>query len=114
VGADADLRVVEAAVHPQLTPVYLPLIRADQSLTLASAAVSARRLGELRTQLANAQTALAAYQGAPHAAQAKALAATIGAATRRPGGLPALAPAEIALWAGVVGAWTGLGTGLGT
>ena len=109
-GADADLEVVEAAVHPQLTPVYLPLIRADQSLTLAAAAGASGRLGELRTQLATAQAALASYQGGPHAAQAKALAATIDAATRRPGGPAALAPAEIALWAGVVGAWTGLAT----
>jgi hypothetical protein len=87
-------------------PAYLPLIRASQSLTLASAAVSGGRLSELRTQLTAAQTALEAYQGGPHAAEARALAAAIGEGMRQPGGLAALQPVQIALWAGVVGAWT--------
>ncbi|HEX3406052.1 MAG TPA: hypothetical protein VHS81_02345 [Caulobacteraceae bacterium] len=113
-GADVELLAVEAAVHPQLKPEYLPLIRADQSLALASAAVSAGRLGELRTQLTAAQAALQGYQGAPHAAEARALAASIGESLRRPGGLAALAPAQINLWAGVVGAWTSVGTSVGT
>lgn len=108
-GADADLQVIEAAVHPQLTPVELPLIRAGQSLTLASAAVSGGRLSELRTQLVAAQAALDAYQGAPHAREAKALAHEIGRAIQRPDGPAALPPAQIALWAGLVGAWISAG-----
>ena len=105
-GADVDLQAVEEAVHPQAKPQNLPLVRAGQSLTLASAAVAAGRLGQLRTQLVAAQTALDAYQGAPHAKEAKALAAALGEAIRRPGGPGTLAPAQIALWAGLVGAWT--------
>ncbi len=104
-GADADLLAVEAGAHGP-TPASLPLIRADQSLTLALAAVSGGRLGELRTQLAGAQAALEAYQGGPHAVEAKTLASAIGEALGSPGSLAALPPAEIALWAGVVGAWT--------
>jgi hypothetical protein len=96
-GADVDLQAVEDAVHPQAKPQNLPLIRAGQSLTLASAAVAAGRLGELRTQLVAAQAALAAYQGAPHAQEAKALATTLGDAVRGPGGPGTLAPAQIAL-----------------
>ena len=105
-GADADLQALEAAANMQAAPTNLPLIRADQSLTLAAGSVSTRQLGELRTQLAAAQAALEAYQGAPHAAEAKALAAAIGAAVRQPAGLGALTPAELALWSGRVGSWT--------
>ena len=105
-GADVDLQAVEDAVHPQSKPENLPLVRASQSLTLASAAVAAGRLGELRTQLVAAQTALDAYQGAPHAKEARAVAAAVGEAVRGPGGPGTLAPAQIALWAGLVGAWT--------
>jgi hypothetical protein len=105
-GADVELQAIEAAVHPQQMPAYLPLIRASQSLTLASAAVSGGRVSELRTQLTAAQSALEAYQGAPHATEARALAAAIGEGMRGPGGLAALQPVQIALWAGVVGAWT--------
>jgi hypothetical protein len=105
-GADVELQAIEAAVHPQQMPAYLPLIRASQSLTLASAAVSGGRLSELRTQLTAAQSALQEYRGAPHATEARALAAAIGEGMRGPGGLAALQPVQIALWAGVVGAWT--------
>ena len=105
-GADADLQVVEAAADAQATPASLPLIRAGESLTLAATAVSGGRLAELRTQLVAAQTALEAYRGAPHAAEARAVAAAIGQALRQPGGASALPPAQIALWSGVVGAWS--------
>ena len=56
-------------------PASLPLIRASESLKLAATAVSGGRLAELRTQLVAAQSALEAYRGAPHAAEARATAA---------------------------------------
>ena len=105
-GADSDLQAIEAAADARTTPTSLPLIRAAESLTLAVAAVSGGRFGQLRTQLAAAQAALEAYGGAPHAVQARAVAAAIGEALRQPGGVAALAPAQVALWSGVVGAWS--------
>jgi hypothetical protein len=102
-GADADLEAVEAAAHAP--PANLPLIRADQSLTLASADVAGGRLPQLRTQLTAAQASLEAYDGASHAAEAKALAATIGDALNRPGGLVTLPPALLGLWSGRVDSW---------
>ncbi len=105
-GADADLQTIEAAADAHATPTSLPLIRAAESLSLAAAAVSGGRLAELRTQLVAAQAALVAYGGVPHAAQARSVAAEIGQALRQPGGVGTLPPAQIALWSGVVGAWT--------
>jgi hypothetical protein len=105
-GADADLQVIEAAASAQAAPPSLPLIRAGESLTLAASAVSGGRLAQLRTQLVAAQASLAAYHGAPHAAEASAVAAAIGQALRQPGGVAALPPAQVALWSGVVGTWT--------
>jgi hypothetical protein len=105
-GADADLQAIEAAADAHATPMSLPLIRAAESLSLAATAVSGGRLAQLRTQLVAAQAALAAYGGVPHAAQARSVAAEIGEALRQPGGVSALPPAQIALWSGVVGAWT--------
>ncbi len=75
-------------------------------LKLAATAVSGGRLAELRTQLVAAQTALEAYRGAPHAAEARAVAAAMADAMHQPGGVGALAPAQVALWSGVVGAWS--------
>lgn len=92
-----------AARHP--APAELPLVRADQSLALASAAADSGRLGELSTQLKAARGSLEAYRGGPHAADARALAAAIGRALSDPAGLDALAPTELSLWSGRLGSW---------
>lgn len=103
-GADADLGAVEAAAR-RPTPANLPLVRAGQSLTLATGDVAGGRLPELRTQLAAARASLDAYQGGPHAADAKALAAAIDQTLNQPDGLRALPPAQLALWSGRVSGW---------
>jgi hypothetical protein len=103
-GADADLATLEAAARPPAPP-SLPLIRADQSLTLAAADVAGGRLPQLRTQLATAKASLDAYQANQHAAEARALASAIGQVLDQAGGLRALPPAQLASWRGRVDGW---------
>jgi hypothetical protein len=102
--ADKLLKTVESAAQPQ-APADLPLIRADQSLALAAAAVSGGRREELKTQLALARVSLGAYPGGPHGAEAKTLARAIGEALSRPEGLAALPPAQLALWSARADGW---------
>jgi hypothetical protein len=104
-GADADLAAIEAAARGA-PPTSLPLMRADQSLTLAAGAVSGGQTADLKSQLSTAKAALDAYQAGPHAADAKALAAAIGQVLNQPDGLRALAPAQLSLWRGQVSGWT--------
>ena len=103
-GADADLAAIEAAAHGP-APANLPLMRADQSLTLATGAVSGGQISDLKSQLSTAKAALDSYQAGPHAADAKALAAAIGQVLNQPQGLRALAPAQLSLWSGQVSGW---------
>jgi hypothetical protein len=104
-GADADLGALEASAARHPAPMDLPLVRADQSLALASAAADGGRLGELQTQLQAARASLEAYRGQPHAADARALAAAIGQALSDPAGLNALPPIELSLWSGRLSSW---------
>jgi hypothetical protein len=103
-GADADLAAIEAAARGP-PPASLPLMRADQSLTLAAGAVSGGQITDLEAELSTAKAALEAYQVGPHAADAKALAAAIGQVLSQPDGLRALAPAQLNLWSGQVSGW---------
>jgi hypothetical protein len=104
-GADTDLAAIEAAARGA-PPASLPLVRADQSLTLAAGAVSGGQTADLKSQLSTAKAALDTYQAGPHAADAKALAAAIGQVLNQPDGLRALAPAQLDLWRGQVSGWT--------
>ncbi|HEY1427055.1 MAG TPA: hypothetical protein VGF50_10320 [Caulobacteraceae bacterium] len=103
--ADADLGAIEASADRHPAPPQLPLVRADQSLALASAAADSGRRGELQTQLQAARASLDAYHGQPHAAEARALAAAIGQALDNPAGLDALAPMQLSLWSGRLASW---------
>ncbi|HEY1752513.1 MAG TPA: hypothetical protein VGG29_14740 [Caulobacteraceae bacterium] len=107
-GADAVLAAIRAGTPARLVPADLPLVRADESLALALTAISTERASELRTQLANAAAALAAYGGASHSAGARsagahsaealALAATIDAAARSPSALTSVRPDLVSSW----------------
>lgn len=103
-GADADLAAIEAAARGAAL-ASLPLMRADQSLALATSAVSGGQISDLKSQLSTAKAALDTYQAGPHATDAKALAAAIGRVLNQPQGLRALAPAQLSLWSGQVSGW---------
>jgi len=104
-GADAQLAVVQQRTPPRLVPADLPLLRADESLGLARIAVESEHAGELKTQLEIAAAALDAYRGAPHAADAKALAAAIGRTLKQPGSLERMQSDQLDLWSGLVDGW---------
>jgi hypothetical protein len=104
-GADAMLKALAAAPPAQAIPLDLSLIRAEQCLTLAEAAVSGGRIAELKTQLEAARANLNAYPGRAHAGEVRALAREIAAVLARPGGLAALQPAQLTLWSGRADGW---------
>jgi hypothetical protein len=104
-GADAALSAIQQRAPKQLVASDMPLLRADQSLGLARIAIAGEYPAELRTQLTVAETSLDAYRGAPHAADARALAAAIDQLLQQPGALQHLQPDQLTAWSGQVDGW---------
>lgn len=105
--ADADLRDIQDAIPPGLIPNDLLLLRAAASLDLAMSAASEVRITDLKTQLLSAQLALETYPDAAHAAEARALAATIRQRLTNANSRDTLLPAQVSLWLGTVVEWGG-------
>jgi hypothetical protein len=104
-GADAGLAIVQQRASPRVASVDMPLLRADQSLSLARIAVEGQHPAELKTQLQTAETSLDAYRGRPHAADATALAGKIDRTLKQPGALEHLQPDRLDAWSGRVDGW---------
>lgn len=104
-GADAALAAIQPRAPTHLAPVDMPLLRADQSLGLARIAIAGEDPAELKTQLSVAETSLDAYRGGPHAADARALAATLERLLNQPASLRRLQPDQLGAWSGRVDDW---------
>jgi hypothetical protein len=104
-GADAVLAAIQQRAPTHLAAVDMPLLRADQSLGLARLAIASEYPAQLRTQLTIAETSLDAYQGGPHAADAKTLAGTIDRLLKQPDSLRRLQADQLAAWSGRVDDW---------
>jgi hypothetical protein len=103
--ADTDLAAIQQRTPPHLAPADLPLLRADECLGLARIAIESEHPTELATQLKIAEAALGAYQGAAHAADARALAAAIQTALKQPGALDHMQSDQLDLWLQRVDGW---------
>lgn len=104
-GADAVLAAVQQRAPTRLAAMDMPLLRADQSLGLARLAIASQYPADLRTQLTIAESSLDAYQGGPHAADAKTLAGTIDRLLKQPDALRRLQADQLAAWSGRVDDW---------